>query len=37
MKGERSGGVRGKTDRGIKEREKYRYKMKKADGGVSFP
>lgn len=36
-KGVKSGGVRGKTDRGIKETEKYRYEMKKADGGISFP
>lgn len=30
---EEEGGVRGKTDREV--REKYRYEMKKADGGVS--
>lgn len=32
---ERGNEVREKTDREIKERDKYRYEMKKADGGVS--
>lgn len=33
---EQGGGeVRRKTDKGIKERDKYRYEMKKPDGGVS--